>query len=63
MRKEVAELIPALQVEVTDAAEDWFYILMCAKGKVSLEIGRRTADRLKGYSEEAIISSSVVEPA
>lgn len=52
MDREVAKLIPALQIEVTDAAEDWFYILMCCKGKVSKEIGKKTLARINLYNKQ-----------
>ena len=52
MEKKVADMIPALQIEVTDAAEDWFYVIMGCKGKVSKELVGKTLKRMEGYSED-----------
>lgn len=47
--------IPDLQLEVTELAEDCFYVKMSSLGRISDEVGRKTYDRIKGrYSEEEL---------
>lgn len=52
MTKEEANKIPALQIEVDGVTEDWFYLLMVPKGKVSKQAGKKALARLETHSPE-----------
>ena len=47
MTKEEALKIPDLQVDVDGLTEDWFYLLMMTKDKVSKEMGEKALERIK----------------
>lgn len=52
MTKDEANKIPALQIDVDGVTEDWFYLLMVPKGKVSKQAGKKALARLDTYTPE-----------
>lgn len=52
MTKEEAKQIKALDIKVDKPTEDWFYLLMVPKGKVSKEMGKKALERIRTYSEK-----------
>lgn len=52
MTKEEAKKHPELQIEVNGVAEDWFYVLLWLRDRVSDVVGRKAQERLKGQDEE-----------
>ena len=52
MTKEEANKIPSLHIEVDGVTEDWFYLLMVPKGKVSKQAGKKALARLETHSPE-----------
>jgi len=65
MTKEEAMQIADLQVEVDGLTEDWFYLLMTTKGRVSKEMGKKAIQRISVHpnevSAEALMKAEKME--
>lgn len=53
MTKEEALLIPDLDIEVTELAEDAFYLKLAIDGKISEEEGQKAAARIHSQYENS----------